>query len=98
MKQVVQAHRALAILRLLNGQPGRTSNDCVLGDCLKLLALTCGRDELRAELDKLERSGLIEIQRRSDLLVPTLTGRRTEAAEGTIVVEGVQLPAPDCPY
>ena len=41
LKQIIQEYRALALLRLLNAQPGRTSNDCVLGDCLTALGLTC---------------------------------------------------------
>jgi hypothetical protein len=98
VKRIVQEHRALAILRLLNGQPGRTSNECVLLGCLALFGLTCGRDELGSQLDGLERSGLLTVEHRSDLRVLALTGRGTEVAEGIVVVEGVERPEADCPY
>ena len=54
VKQIVREQRALAILRITNRQPGRTSNECVLSECLKQFGLTCGHEELRAEIDALE--------------------------------------------
>ena len=98
VKQIVREHRALAILRIVNRQVGRASNDGVLTDCLKLFGLTCGHEELRAEIDALEREGLLTVERTADIHVLELTRRGVEVADGIIIVEGVERPQPDCPY
>ena len=98
VKQIVREQRALAILRITNRQPGRTSNECVLSECLKQFGLTCGHEELRAEIDALEREGLLRVERGTGVHVIELTRRGAEVAESVVTAEGVARVEPGCSY
>jgi hypothetical protein len=98
IKQIVREHRALAILRIVNRQPGRAANELVLAECLRAFALTCGHEELRAEIDGLERTGLLQVEQVTGPWVVELTRRGAEVADGIVAVEGVARVEPNCCY
>ena len=98
MDQIRSEHRALAILRVLEREAGYRSNERVLGDYLDGLALGGLREDIRASLETLERSGLLKCDWCEALMIVTLTERGQEAATGRRIVEGVLRPGPDCPY
>lgn len=59
---LIASHRALAILRILNGEEcNGSSNDSALCDALDVFGLGCARVKLRACLDHLERIGLVTL-------------------------------------
>ena len=98
IRKIVQEERALAIVRILHAAPAMVANDSLLQKCVQAYGLTCGQDELRAELGRLERDGLMSSERKDNLLVVQLTKRGAEVAQGLIVVEGVARPDPGCSY
>lgn len=98
IRKIVQEERALAILRLLRAQPGMVSNDHILARWCRAYGLACGHEELRAELGRLDREGLLTTERNDSLLVVALSKRGSEVAEGLVMVDGVGRPEPDCPY
>lgn len=87
-------HLRIAILRLLESQPGYVSNDSVLTDALRGLGFGCSRDQVRSELAWLTEQGLTQAQVIGGLKVATLTQRGQDVAVGAASVPGVRRPSP----
>jgi hypothetical protein len=96
--ELIQKHRRLGILRVLNQTPSHKSNDLVLYDWLFQIGLGCNRDDLTNEFNLLEREGLITTAPVKDVLVLDLTNKGKEVAKGISVNSSVAKPEPDCPY
>ena len=96
IREAVQAHKAMAILRLLDGDLLRGSaNDQLLGTALGLLGLRTSRAEVGELLDLLEREGAIHSSRTKELLVVQLKHHGQELARGLVIGEGIESPQLD---
>lgn len=91
-------HLALAILRLLDRQPGYGANERVLTDYFRQLALTTTSAETRLCLERLERLGLLKSNTIDNIVVVELTKAGQEVANGYVRADGVLRPEPECPY
>jgi hypothetical protein len=91
-------HRALALLRFLNRQPGNVSNECIINILFEKIGLVCSRQQVRDSLERYEKLGLIRTSKTEDLVVVSLVAKGEEVAKGHIPVEGVLRPGVDCPY
>ncbi|WP_431978977.1 VpaChn25_0724 family phage protein [Shimia aestuarii] len=96
--QILQQHRSLAILRFLSRSPEYRSNEDVLLDWLRHLALTCTRAELRTLASSLEGDGHLRSEIVEELHILKLAEKGLETAEGKTISEGVKRPEPECPY
>ncbi len=96
--RILREHRALAILRALLRISAYRANERVLSDIIDLLALGCSREQLRSDLDALERLSLLGTHLAEAVLIITLTERGREVAEGRVMVDGVLRPRPDERY
>jgi len=94
----MREHRALAILRMLLRIPAYRANERIVSDALDRYALGGLREELRADIDALERLALLRTEAHERLLIVALTDRGREVAEGRRVVDGVLRPGPEEPY
>ena len=91
-------HRNLAILRVLEGEPGYCSNELLLGGYLAAVGLTSSREELRNALQELSEQGAISIDRERTLIVTTITETDVGIAKGLKQIDIVLRPGPGCPY
>jgi hypothetical protein len=91
-------HRALALLRFLNRQPGSISNECIINLLFEKIGLVCSRQQVRDSLERVEKLGLIRTAKAEDLVVVSLLAKGEEVAKGSVIVEGVLRPGVDCPY
>ena len=98
MRTIHNSHQALAILRAVQRQSGYRLNTNVLSDYLYELALGDTASDLRANLDILEKNGLIKLNQTEHAVVVELTQRGSEVALGRAIQEGVLRPDPACPY
>lgn len=98
MRTIRRERRALAILRTLQRESGYQSNERILLDYLNALALGGTSVEIGANLDDLERMGLLKIKKVESVRVVELTQRGEEVALGQVIMEGVLRPGPECPY
>ena len=91
-------HRSLAVLRVLHREPSHKSNDQIILDWLRKLALVSTREELKATIEKLAVLSLINTETIDDITVFELTEKGEDVALGRSIIEGVLRPSPDCPY
>lgn len=92
---VHDGHVRLAILRLLDEQPGYCANDSVLHDAVNAVGLTATRSQIRGHVEWLQEQRLVTYQAAgSGLLVVTLSERGSDVARGRSVIQGVQRPSP----
>jgi DNA-binding GntR family transcriptional regulator len=91
-------HRALAILRLLDRQPGYRSNELLIADWLAMIGLAGSWAETRDLLETLERKRLVKLETAEGVMVAELTEQGLDAAKGVMIVEGVLRPGPECPF
>lgn len=92
---VHDGHVRLAILRLLDEQPGYCANDSVLYDAVNAVGLAVTRGQVRGHVEWLQEQRLVTYQSAgSGLLVVTLAERGAEVAKGRSVIAGVQRPSP----
>lgn len=98
MDKIKSRHRALAILRFLDRNPGYRSNLEVLRDWLEYLALTVADDRLVEECRALERVGFLHIDETSEIYILALTQTGCETARGITTSDLVERPTPNCPY
>lgn len=92
---VHDGHVRLAVLRLLDGQPGYCGNDSVIHQAVNAIGLPCTRDQMRGHLAWLGEQRLVTtVEAGSGLIVATLTERGSDVANGRSVVSGVQRPSP----
>lgn len=96
--QILQRHRSLAILGFLSRPPEYRSNEDVLMDWLRHLALTCTRAEFRTLASFLKDGGHLQSEAVEELQIPKLTEKGLEIAEGKVISAGVKRPEPECPY
>jgi Fe2+ or Zn2+ uptake regulation protein len=88
----LQKDRRLVLLRILAELPGYRSNSSVLTTLVGNFGHTMTRDQVRTELRWLQEQGLVMIEEAGTVLVPTLTERGQDVAEGRAVVDGVAKP------
>lgn len=91
-------HRALALLRFLERQPGNKSNECIVSALFETIGLACSRQQVRDDIARIEKLALIRSSNVEDLLVVILLAKGEEAANGRIAIDGVLRPGVDCPY
>lgn len=92
---VHDGHVRLAILRLLDEQPGYCANDSVLHDAVNAVGLAVTRAQTRGHVEWLQEQRLVTYQAAgSGLLVVTLSERGSDVAKGRSVIAGVQRPSP----
>ncbi|WP_298173909.1 hypothetical protein [Novosphingobium sp.] len=92
---VHDGHVRLAILRLLDEQPGYCANDSVLHDAVNAVGLNATRSQIRGHIEWLQEQRLVKYQAAgSGLLVVTLSERGSDVANGRSVIAGVQRPSP----
>ncbi|WP_448044367.1 VpaChn25_0724 family phage protein [Bradyrhizobium liaoningense] len=91
-------HRALALLRFLDRQPGNKSNECIIAALFETIGLVCSRQQVRDDINRIEKLALIRSSNVGDLLVVSLLAKGEEVGNGRIVIDGVLRPGVDCPY
>ncbi|MBD3728747.1 MAG: ArsR family transcriptional regulator [Sphingomonadales bacterium] len=95
LTQVQDGHIRLAVLRLLDEQPGYQANDSVLHSAVGAMGLNCTRDQMRGHLAWLAEQRMITtIEIAAGLTVATLTERGGDVANGRSQIKGVQRPSP----
>ena len=98
LEQQKSEHRALALLRFLNREPGNISNECVINLLFEKIGLVCSRQQVLDDLERLEKLGLIRVSKTEGLVVVSLLAKGEEVAIGRVTVEGVLRPGVNCPY
>jgi hypothetical protein len=98
IEQHRREHLALAVLRVLDREPGYRLNELVLTSYFQQLGLTTIAAETRICLSLLERMGLIKSVTVEKVLVVELKEAGQDVATGRTVLEGVLRPGPECPY
>lgn len=98
--EILDSHRALAILRLLLSEElNGAANEELLSDLLDAWALGCSHARLRASLRFLEQSGLVTTTTAAgELTIAHLTREGSEVAEGRVRAQGVLPFRVGCPY
>jgi len=98
LETVKNEHRALALLKLLQREPGYRLNDQIILGWFQRLALASIVADIRQCTEMLEAKGLIKIDLVDSLQVFELTNDGEDVALGRSVVEGVLRPRPESPY
>lgn len=98
LDKVMQRHRALAVLRFLDRNPGYRVNIEVLRDWLAHLALSESKDQLVQQCRALESVGFLQLDEPRDVLVLALTEAGCDVARGLVLSDLVERPGPECPY
>lgn len=98
MKAIRDSYQALAILRVAYREPSYRVNGDVLGKYLDQLGLGNSAADLRANLETLEKFGVLKLNFIERIPVIELTQPGVEVALGRAMQEGIQRPDPDCPY
>ena len=88
----IQAQRRLAILQLLDTQPGKASNDRVLASALGMVGVVIPRAALRDELDWLVERRLVRTEVAAPFVLVTLRERGADVAAGRSGEPGVAEP------
>lgn len=93
--QTHDGHIRLAVLRLLEEQPGYAANDSVLHQAMNAMGLGCTRDQMRGHVAWLAEQRLVTtIEPTIGLTVATLTERGSDVGAGRSIIAGVQRPSP----
>lgn len=88
-------HLRLAILQLLEAQPGYQANDSILVEAAAGLGLRATRDQVRGEIAWLAEQGLLEREELAGRLVlVSATERGCDVAKGLALAPGVKRPGP----
>jgi hypothetical protein len=87
LHDVITQDQRAAILLTLGEADGYRLNDSVLRSALSTMALPVGRDEVRGQLDWLQRQGLVRVERlqtatSGELWIATLTASGDEVRQG----------------
>lgn len=98
IQQALNAHRALAILQLLEGPLRGGANERLLTSIFEMIQLRTSRAELRSILDFLDREGAISSTEVDGLIVIELRYHGHEIATGLVSLEGIEKPKPEAPY
>lgn len=94
MKQILQEHQRLVILRCLSEVPGYDLNESILQDSLDLYGLDISRDALLTQLSWLEEQGCISLKDLSGTQIATLNNRGLDVVAGRASVPGIKRPRP----
>ena len=94
MKQLMQAHQRLVILRCLSEVPGYDLNESIIQDSLDLYGLDISRDALRTQLAWLDEQGCISLKELSGTQLATLNSRGLDVVNGRAKVPGIKRPRP----
>ncbi len=95
---VKSEHLSLALLRLLQRESGYCSNELIILDWFRHLALAATAADLSKCASDLEAMGLIRIDLAEAIQVLTLTNDGEDVALGRRTIQGVLRPSPNCPY
>jgi hypothetical protein len=98
MDKIKQRHRALAILRFLDRNPGYRTNIEVLNDWLTHLALNGSKDQIVQQCRALESVGFLQLSELGEVVVLALTEAGRDVARGMVFSDLVERPGPECPY
>lgn len=94
MKGYAEYHDAgvrLAILQLLQEDPGLTLSEHMLFVAVDGMLLSCTADQMRGHLTWLEEQRLVVLTEiRADMVMVTSTDRGSDVAAGRTVVRGVE--------
>lgn len=82
----------LAVLEVLEEDPGYSHNEDVLQRAVGYLGHQVSADRMRSELSWLQEQGLVEISEVGPIWVAKLTSRGEDAALGRARVPGVRRP------
>lgn len=94
MKQIMQEHQRLVILRLLSEDLGYDLNESILQDGLAVYSLSISRDALRTQLAWLEEQGCITLSDLQGTQLAKLTARGLDVANGMATQPGIKRPRP----
>ncbi|WP_431282711.1 hypothetical protein ACQW02_25440 [Humitalea sp. 24SJ18S-53] len=92
MAEAWRAHLRIAILRALNDDPGRASNESLLMDLVQAVHISADRDQVRDELLWLHAEDLVAATVTRGSMMALLTERGAMVAEGRRTHEGVKRP------
>lgn len=93
-RDIVIADIRLAVLQLLEEDPGYSYNERILKRLLGELGHDVSTDQLRTQIAWMQEQGLVTSEQVADLLVVRLTNRGEDAALGRAQVPGVARPRP----
>ncbi|WP_354624852.1 ArsR family transcriptional regulator [Psychromonas sp. MME2] len=95
MKQIMQEHQRLVVLRLLSEDLGYDLNESILQDGLGVYSLSISRDALRTQLAWLEEQDCIELTvLQNGTHLAKLTSRGLDVAKGLAIQPGIKRPRP----
>ena len=95
LRDIIEAHQRLCILRLLMAASRYTLNDSLLRGGLETFGLDASRDQAKSLLAWLEEQRLIKQKAAAETaIIVTLTDRGHDVASGTLQHPGVQRPSP----
>ncbi|AQS38592.1 hypothetical protein Sps_03465 [Shewanella psychrophila] len=92
LKQIMNEHQRLVILRLLGEVPGFDLNESILQDGLNAYGLDISRDGLRTQLAWLAEQDLVTLDKVGSTQKAVLTARGEDVANGRAVVPGIKRP------
>ena len=92
MKQIMNEHQRLVILRLLGEVPGFDLNESILQDGLNAYGLDISRDGLRTQLAWLAEQDLVRLDKIGSTQKAVLTARGEDVANGRALVPGIKRP------
>lgn len=92
--QHVEEDRRLQILILLEQSPGYRANEFLVLTALEGFGHVVSRDRLRADIAWLAEQGLVLPGETGGVLVPHLTDRGLDVANGRVEHPGVKRPRP----
>lgn len=92
MKQIMNEHQRLVILRLLGEVPGFDLNESILQDGLNAYGLDISRDGLRTQLAWLAEQDLVRLDKVGCTQKAVLTARGEDVANGRALVPGIKRP------
>lgn len=90
----LREHARISILRMLEDAPKYTSNVSMMTDLLRRYGIHYSRDQVAGEVTWLKEQGLVTSEGMGGFIVVTATMRGVEAAQGIVVIPGVQRPRP----
>lgn len=92
---IQQEQRRLAVLQLLQKEPGYRLNDAIICDLLTQLGQASPLSLVRTELAWLEQNGQLTTQELPGCTVAILLEAGAETALGASMVPGIARPRPD---
>lgn len=93
-EQILAEDRRLVILRFLNDAVGKTANESVLERCVCAIGHIASRDDIRADLEFLNKVGCVDLEWFADkVMIAKLKRRGQECAQGRTSISGIKSPS-----